>query len=166
MSSSGNVSVTRNEAERELILERVFNAPRDLVFQAFGACEHLRHWWGPRGWTLPMCEMDFRAGGVWNYCMGGPGGERSCGKAVFQEITPPARIVYTDSFADENGNPLPNMPEMQVAVEFTESDGQTRLTTRSQFASLAELDAVVGMGMLEGISETWDRLEEYLTSQH
>src|SRR5438876_2640007 len=97
---------------REVIFERVFNAPRELVFKAFTECQHLAHWWGPKDWTLPMCNLDLRPGGVWTYCMRGPAGEQSCGIAVYREIEPPAKLVYVDRFADADGVPNPKMPEM------------------------------------------------------
>ena len=149
-------------SEREFVLERVFNAPRELVFTAFSACEHVSHWWGPTGWTLPVCEMDFRPGGVWFYCMRGPGGEDACGKAVYREIVAPERIVYTDAFADTDGNVQAQMPEMIITLTFTGHNGQTRLTNHVEFASVADKEATLGMGMVEGLTQTLDRLEAYL----
>jgi uncharacterized protein YndB with AHSA1/START domain len=153
---------TTESSEREFVMERLFEAPRELVFKAFSACERLSRWWGPKGWTLPVCQMDFRPGGVWFYCMRGPGGEESCGKAVYREIVEPERIVYTDAFADVEGNVLEGMPEMLITVQFAEHDGKTKLTSRTRFASAADLEATLAMGMVEGLTETWDCLEEYL----
>lgn len=153
---------TTAASEREYVMERVFNAPRELVFTAFSACEHVAHWWGPTGWTLPVCEMDFRPGGVWFYCMRGPGGEDACGKATYREIAKPERIVYTDAFADTSGNVLAEMPQMVITLTFTEQDGKTALTNRVEFASAADKEATLGMGMVEGLTQTLDRLEAYL----
>ena len=66
---SNNTMVSRVENERVLVLERIFDAPRDLVFKMFKEAEHLKRWWGPRGWEIPVCTVDFRPGGVWHYCM-------------------------------------------------------------------------------------------------
>ena len=154
--------VTTPVSDREFVMERVFKAPRELVFQAFSDCKHLTHWWGPTGWSLPVCEMDFRPGGVWFYCMRGPGGEDACGKAVYREIVAPAKIVYTDSFADTAGNVQTEMPEMIVTLTFTEHTGKTRLTNHVEFASVADKEATLDMGMVEGATETFDRLEAYL----
>lgn len=153
---------TASASEWEFVIERTFAAPRELVFKVFSECEHLTHWWGPSGWTLPVCQIDFRAGGVWFYCMRGPEGEESCGKATYQEIIAPERIVYKDAFADADGNVMPGMPEMVTALTFTEHDGKTRLTSRTQFPSAADLKSTLDMGMAEGIKETWDRLEAHL----
>jgi uncharacterized protein YndB with AHSA1/START domain len=149
-------------SEREFVMERIFDAPRELVFQAFSACERIARWWGPTGWTLPVCQMDFRPGGVWLYCMRGPAGEEGCGKAVYREIVEPERIVYTDAFADAEGNVLAEMPEMLITVTFAEHDGKTKLTNRAQFASAADLERTLAIGMVEGLTQTLDRLEAYL----
>lgn len=149
-------------AEREFVMERIFDAPRPLVFQAFSACEHLVHWWGPKGWTLPVCQMEFRPGGVWLYCMRGPAGEDACGKATYREIVAPERIVYTDAFADAAGNVIEEMPEMVITLIFAEHGGKTRLINRVQFASVADKEATLAMGMVEGLTQTLDRLEAYL----
>jgi uncharacterized protein YndB with AHSA1/START domain len=144
-------------------MERVFNAPRDLVFRAWSDPEILKEWWGPKGWTLPVCKVDFRPGGVWHYCMEGPGGEKSWGKGIYSEIVPPEKIVYTDVFSDEDGNTAPGMPQMKISIDFVAEGGKTRVVSRTDFASKDELDSLVKMGMLEGAGETWDRLDEYLS---
>jgi uncharacterized protein YndB with AHSA1/START domain len=149
-------------AERELVIERVFDAPRELVFKVFSEPEHLSQWWGPKGWTLPVCKMDFQPGGIWHYCMQGPNGEKSWGKAVYQEIVAPERIVYTDSFSDEAGNAVEGMPEMLITLEFNEQEGKTKIISRTLFATAAELESIVAMGAVEGMKETWDRLEAHL----
>ena len=150
--------------ERTLVLTRTFNAPRELVFKAWTSAEHLKHWWGPKGWTLPVCNVDFRVGGVWHYCMRGPNGEDAWGKAVYREITPPERIVYSDSFSDEAGNAVEGMPQMLIAVEFTEEAGGTKVTSRVEFTSAEDLESVLAMGLVQGLNETWDRLESYLAT--
>lgn len=156
---------------QELILERVFDAPRELVFKAFSEAEHLKHWWGPRGWTLPVCTVDFRPGGIWHYCMkcideqqGDFFGMESWGKAVYQEIVAGEKIVYVDYFSDAEGNENADMPSTLVAMLFEEYDGKTKLISRAKYASDEALKTVMDMGMEQGITETWDRLEEHLQS--
>jgi uncharacterized protein YndB with AHSA1/START domain len=153
---------TPNAEQREFVMDRLFDAPRELVFQVWSDPKHLAHWWGPKGWSLPVCTMDFRPGGAWHYCMRGPGGEESWGKATYQEITPPERIVYIDAFADADGNVVADAPQMVVTVTFSDEQGKTRLTNHIQFASAKELQEILAMGMNEGMIETWDRLEQYL----
>jgi uncharacterized protein YndB with AHSA1/START domain len=160
---SKNNSKTSTPSDREFVMERTFDAPRKLVFEAFSDCKHLTHWWGPKGWTLPVCKIDFRPGGVWHYCMRGPEGDESWGKAIYREIVEPERIVYLDTFADEAGNPVDGAPEMLITVMFEEQGGKTKLTSHTQFSSAADLEAVLSMGMEEGFTQTLDRLEEHLT---
>jgi uncharacterized protein YndB with AHSA1/START domain len=154
--------------DRTYVMERVFNAPRELVFEAYSTAEHLKNWWGPKGWTLPFCEVDFRPGGVWLYCMKGPFGSadgeimESWGKAVYQEIVEPERIVYKDMFVDAEGNHIEGTPEMVITVEFVEEDGKTRLISKTLFETAEQLRQVLEMGMEQGFSETLDRLEGYL----
>jgi uncharacterized protein YndB with AHSA1/START domain len=147
----------------ELVLTRTFDAPRDLVFRAYSDCGHLRHWWGPRTWPMVECKMDFRVGGIWHYCMRGPkAGDESWGRAVFEEIVEPERIVYTDAFSDAEGNVNDGMPQARSTVEFADVDGRTTFTLRARYSTPAELGRVLEMGMVPGITETLDRLEEHL----
>ena len=149
-------------ADRTFVMERIFGASRELVFEAFSKPEHLKHWWGPKGWTLPVCELDFRPGGTWLYCMRGPGGEESWGKATYQDIVPPEKISYLDSFVDSDGNVLESTPQMQITITFEALGHRTKVTNRAVFGSADELKSVLDMGMAEGANETWDRLEVFL----
>jgi uncharacterized protein YndB with AHSA1/START domain len=97
---SDNKMVSRVENDKVLVLEPTFDAPRELVFKMFKEPEHLKRWWGPRGWELPVCKVDFRPGGVWHYCMkcvdqnqGEFYGMESWGKQVYKEIAEPEKIV-------------------------------------------------------------------------
>lgn len=156
--------MTISHSERVFMAERVFNAPRERVFAAFSQSEHLKQWWGPKRWTLPVSKMDFRAGGSWHYCMKGPEGEESWGKALYHEVVAPERIVYTDYFSDADGNVVAGLPPAKITLTFTEVNGQTRVVTSGEYTTAAELEQVLAMGMVEGFSETWDRLEEYLVA--
>lgn len=155
-------NVVTEPANRTVVVSRVFDAPRTLVFTAFSTPEHLAQWWGPKGWTLPVCNVDFRPGGIWHYCMRGPDGEDAWGRAVYREIVAPERVVYVDSFSNAEGEMVPGMPEMVITMTFTEHDGKTTLTSHAQFASDADLETVLAMGMVQGLTETWDRLEAHL----
>ncbi|MBM7568459.1 SRPBCC domain-containing protein [Paenibacillus sacheonensis] len=166
---SKHAMVSRVEDERVLVLERVFEAPRDLVFKMFKEAEHLKHWWGPKGWELPVCHVDFRPGGVWHYCMkcvdqnqGDFYGMESWGKAIYSDIVEPEKIVYTDYFSDAEGNANDTLPSTEVTLTFIELDGRTKLVNRAIYASAENLKTVMDMGMLEGITDTWDRLEDRL----
>jgi uncharacterized protein YndB with AHSA1/START domain len=163
-SSTAAGSITTTTEPPELIMERVFDAPRALVWRAFTEPERLRQWWGPKGWALPVCSLDLRPGGVWHYCMRGPNGEESWGKAVYREIVEPERLVYLDAFSDADGKVAEAMPQMLITVEFADHDGKTKVTSRTRFASVADLEATLGMGVVEGATETWDRLAGYLAT--
>jgi uncharacterized protein YndB with AHSA1/START domain len=166
---SKNAMVSRVENDTVLILERVFNAPRELVFKMFKEPEHLKHWWGPRGWDLPVCKVDYRVGGIWHYCMkcvdknqGEFFGMEAWGKAVYHEIVEPKKVVYTDYFSDAEGNNNESMPSTKVTMEFVDLGGKTKLISRGEYASKEALQSVMDMGMMEGITQTWDRLEDRL----
>ena len=107
--------------------------------------------------------MDFREGGVWHYCLRGPNqGDASWGKAVFQQIVEPERLVYQDFFCDEQGNVNAGLPTVLSTLEFTAVGGKTTLKGRAEYASPSDLKTVLEMGMVDGMSETLDRLEEHL----
>jgi uncharacterized protein YndB with AHSA1/START domain len=96
--------------------------------------------------------------------MTGPDGTESWGKAIYSELVKPERIVYIDKFSDAEGNDAADMPEMVITLEFIDEGGKTRIRSTSEFAKAEALQAVVDMGVVQGLSETWDRLEEYLTA--
>ena len=154
-------------AERELVITRVFDAPRELVFKAWTDPEHFVRWWGPRGFTTPVCKIDLRLGGAIHFCMRSPEGRDYWCGGVYREIVAPERIVCTDYFADEEGNPVPpthygmsaDWPaETLLTVTFTEHEGKTTLTLRQTVgASVADRE-----GAQQGWSETLDRLAEEL----
>ncbi|WP_349409920.1 SRPBCC domain-containing protein [Pseudalkalibacillus sp. SCS-8] len=168
MADVTNLIQTKVE-DRELIIERIFDAPRELVFNAYKVPEYLKQWWGPKGWSLPVCEMDFKPGGVWFYCMkcedeaqGEYYGMESCGKAYFEEIEEPEKIVVIDRFADSEGNLAENMPAAHITYQFEDYDGKTKLISRTQYETKEALKTVLDMGVIEGMTQTLNRLEELL----
>ncbi|ACO46427.1 SRPBCC domain-containing protein [Deinococcus deserti] len=172
MTSAASPMTSRIESGKELVLERVFKAPRGLVFEAFSKAEHLSRWWGPRGWDVSYCAVDFRPGGKWHYCMkcvdtaqGQFYGMESWGLGIYQEIEVPSRIVYTDYFSDAEANINEQMPPTLSILTFEDVEGGTKVVNRAVYASEDGLRAVMDMGMLQGITETWDRLAEHLESQ-
>jgi uncharacterized protein YndB with AHSA1/START domain len=160
--SSGEIVIEAKGSE--LLVSRVFDAARDLVFKAFSEADRLMQWWGPREWPLTYCKLDFRVGGIWLFCMTGPDGAESWGKGVYEEIVSPERIVYVDAFSDRDGNVNESMPQVRIIMEFTEHAGKTKVESRAEYATVQDLESLKAMGMIEGITETWDRLAEYLAA--
>ena len=153
-----------------LEITRIFDAPRELVFEAWTRPERFVQWWGPIGFTTPSCEIDLRPGGVLRFCMRSPEGQDIWCGGVFLEVVPPSRLVYTDYFADEAGNRVPPTDyglsaewpvEAQVTVTFEDYNGKTKLTLRhyAGAAPAAEID-----GANQGWNQSFDRLSEYLAS--
>lgn len=149
-----------------LVMERAFNAPRDLVFKAFSEAEHLSNWWGPQGWQTTTFKFEFKPNGEWHYCMkcmdekqGHFFGQESCGKAYYQEIVVPEKIVYTDTFVDIEGNRINGMPEILVTMTFVEQEGKTNMIVQNQFASIEILQQVKDMGIVQGFASQLDRLD-------
>jgi uncharacterized protein YndB with AHSA1/START domain len=149
-------------SDQEILITRTFDGPRDLVWQMWTTAEHLRQWWGPEGWTLPVCELDFRPGGTWFYCMEGPDGMQSCGKATYLDIDVPQRIIYEDAFADSEGNLIDDMPVAHITLEFVEEGSKTTVVNIVRYPTKADRDKVIEMGMEAGIDQTWNRLDAYL----
>lgn len=155
-------SVSPRVGEQEFVIERQFSAPRTLMFQVFTRPEHLKRWWAPQPYTISACTIDLRPGGIWHYSMRSPEGQEHWARSVYKEIVPPEKLVYTSTFADEHANPIEGIPEHLTTVTFTEEAGKTRVTTRVQFTSAEALKAAVEMGMLQGMSMTWDYLVGYV----
>lgn len=163
--STETTTATVDKSARTLVLERTFNAPRELLFKAFSDAEMLTKWWGPREWPTAVKHMDFSVGGSWLYCMNGPDGAESWGKGAFQEIVPPEKIVTRDSFSDADGNDSTEMPSMLVTFSFSDlSANRTKLSITTEFASADDMEQLAEMGMVQGWSESLDKLEELLAA--
>ncbi|HEX9222992.1 MAG TPA: SRPBCC domain-containing protein, partial [Candidatus Acidoferrales bacterium] len=123
----GTGNIMANE-EQELVLTRVFDAPRELVFKVWTDPKHVAQWWGPHGFTNPVCELDLRPGGAIRIHMRGPDGTVYPMTGVYQEVVPPERLVFTSAALDANGNP---MFEVLTTVTFAEESGKTKQILRA-----------------------------------
>lgn len=151
--------------ENEIVLTRLIDAPRELVFKQWTEPERMKRWWGPKGFTMPYCKIELRPGGVCHSCMRSPEGRDFWSKSVYREIVEPERLVLTDSFSDERGNVIrpeqygmsPDWPlEALITVTLTEEVGKTLLTVRhSGLASAPARDVEM---CREGWSQTLDKL--------
>jgi len=154
MKNTGTLKVSL-PTEREVVMTRVFDAPRRLVFDALTKPELLRRWFGPRGWSLVACEADLKVGGAWRWVLRGPDGRDMGMRGVYQEITPPERLVSTESFDDYPGESL-------NTLILSEEDGKTTFTITVRYASQEIRDAVIKSGMEHGAAECYDKLAEML----
>ncbi len=158
---------TRAPQKRDVVIERVLNAPRERVWKAWTDPTEMRRWWGPQGFTTPTCKVDLRVGGAYIYCMRSPEGKDYWATGTYREIVPQRKLVMTDSFADEKGNVVPatyygmsaETPlEMLVTATFEDAKGKTKLTLRHAGFPVG-LDSE---GAQQGWSESFDKLAEVL----
>ena len=157
MLNTGTLKVT-TPSDREVKMVRVFDAPRAMVFDAFTRCELLKRWFGPRGFSLAICEGDFKVGGTWRFVLRGPDGAEMGMRGVIREMVRPERLVHAESFDDFPGESL-------VTTQFIEEAGKTTVTITVRYESKQIRDAVIASGMEHGAAETYDRLAEYLESR-
>jgi uncharacterized protein YndB with AHSA1/START domain len=158
MKNSGTFSITAH-GEREIVVTRVFDAPRQLVFDAYTRPELVKRWLlGPDGWSMPVCEIDLRAGGKFRYVWrsDSDGHEMGMGGA-YREVVAPERIVVTEVF-DEAWYP----GEAVDTIVLAEQDGKTTLTQTILYNSRETRDAVLKSPMQHGMGMSYDRLENFL----
>jgi uncharacterized protein YndB with AHSA1/START domain len=157
-----------NAPTREgIVITRVFDAPRELVWKAWTDPERVQRWWGPKDFTAPVCKIDLRVGGVYLFCMRSPDGKEYWSTGVYREIVAPSLLIYTDSFADEKGNVVPashyGMPgdwsqEIQVTVTFEDHAGKTKMTLRQTGIPSGMMSEMTGAGW----NQSFDKLADSL----
>ncbi|MEH1893114.1 MAG: SRPBCC domain-containing protein [Nostoc sp.] len=155
---------TDAQSEREIVITRVFRAPRELVFKAWTDPKHVVQWWGPKGFTTRVTELDLRPGGKWRYVMIGPDGTEYPAKGVFREIVPLERIVTSDEF-DEGFEKVMNaeLPRgMVTTAVFEDLGSNTKLTLRIMHESTEDRRKHEKMGVIEGWNSSFDCLDEFL----
>ena len=150
---------TESETDRQIIIIRQFDVPAPILFLAHSKPEHVIKWFGPVGWPLTTCEMDFRVGGRYHFAMTGPGDEPGPPfGGEYLEIEPNRRIVYT------NGFDTPGSPRFEVAITFEEVGGKTTLTMVTTFESKAVRDQYVELGFKEGVNSGLDQLADLVAA--
>lgn len=162
MTASHNADL---DNQTEITMSRHFNAPRDLVYRAWTDPEQLAKWWGPHGFTNPVCETDPRPGGLWRIDMQAPDGTIYPNMGRYLEVVPPERIVYTDVVDDDAtawGDTPP--PSSVQTVTFEDVDGGTKVTVVVRVDSPEARDAMVEMGAIAGWSESMERLDALLAA--
>jgi uncharacterized protein YndB with AHSA1/START domain len=159
--STRSVSAAPEVGDRELVFTRVFDAPRELVFEAWTDPQHVAQWWGPNGFTTTIHEMNVRPGGVWRLVMHGPDGRDYNNRIVFLEVVKPERLIYKHD-PEKRSEPV----SFQVTVTFAEEDCKTRVTMQMLFPSHAAREFVVKTyGAVEGAHQTLARLAEHLSQR-
>ena len=143
-------------SDTDIVMTRVFDAPRHLVFEALTRPEHVRRWWGilDDKHSVPVCEIDLRVGGAWRFVGRGPDGDIPAFYGEYREITPPERLVNTEFF-----EPFPDAGSLVTTV-LTEEGGKTRLTVTASYPSKEVRDMVLQTGMEHGAAISYDRLED------
>jgi uncharacterized protein YndB with AHSA1/START domain len=145
--------VSTDTSDREIVITRVFDAPRTLVFKLWTDPKHVAHWWGPNGFTITNYEMDVRPGGVWRFVMHGPNGVDYQNRVVYREVVEPERLVYSHVSG----------PQFEMKVTFDDDGGKTKLTARMLFESATLRDKTIKeFGAVEGLKQTLGRLGEHL----
>lgn len=154
--NSGSFAVS-TPSDNEIQLTRLFDAPRELVFEVMSQPEHVRRWWGNLGadYSVPVCEIDLRPGGAWRFINAHPKGQAEF-YGTYQEVTPPSRIVFTEIFA-----PFPESVSV-VTADLIEEEGKTRLIATVRYPSQEIRDMVIATGMAKGAATSYDRLEDLL----
>jgi uncharacterized protein YndB with AHSA1/START domain len=148
--------------DRRLTIVREFAAPRELVWRAFTDPYHLAQWWGPAGYTNPVCEIDLRAGGSWRNVMRAPDGRELPVDSIYIEVSPPERLVYRNKAPEGaafGANPPPSFVRV---ISFADLGGRTRVTLEAYFDTAAQKDATVRRGFAEGTRESFDKLDAWL----
>jgi uncharacterized protein YndB with AHSA1/START domain len=157
MPNSEILNVT-TPTDREIVVTRVFNAPRNLVFDAWTNPKYLPHWMlGPDGWTMPVCEIDLRPGGSWRFIWRHSNGKEMEMRGEYREVKSPERLVSSESWG-------PDWPETLNTVVFNEHAGKTTATVTLLYPSKEARDAALKTGMKQGMGLSYDRLENYLSS--
>lgn len=152
------LTITAPSDDPVIIMTREFDAPRDLVFEMHTEPEHVKRWWGPRYITLTTCEIDLRPGGAWRYVFSKGNGPGMTFKGVYQEVTPPERLVYTFIFDVDQIRDHPAV----ITLTFEDLNGRTRLTSTTRHDTFEARDGHLQSGMESGARETYDRLEDLL----
>lgn len=144
-------------ADREIVLSREFDAPRELVFQAYTDPRHLPHWWGPDGFVNTVHHIDVRPGGTWRFTMHGPDGTDWPNRITYREVVAPELLAY------DHGDDVDDDPgAFQVTIRFDDLGGRTRVTQHMLFATAAQREGVIQFGAVELGNQTMAKLAAYL----
>ena len=156
---------SKDASNKKIMVERVFDAPLEMVWQAWTQRDLLDLWWAPKPWKTNTQSMDFRDGGRWLYYMEGPDGSRHYCKVDYKTIVPNKSFSGLDGFCDENGQTNTDLPGMDWNVAFNAEGDITRVAVEITFASEADLEKIVEMGFKEGFAMAHTNLDELLAKK-
>jgi uncharacterized protein YndB with AHSA1/START domain len=158
MTNSASATTFSMPSDNEIAITRMFGAPRRLIFEAHTNPVHVQRWLlGPEGWTMPVCEIDLRPGGIWRYVWRRSDGSEMEMSGVYQEIVPHERLVCTERWGVE-------WPETLNTLLLDEQGGKTTLTQRIRYPSKEARDAAFATGMSDGATVSYERLADYLAT--
>ena len=156
MTEDNPVTLTAEPRGREVVIARVFDAPRELVFKKCTDPNLIKQWRGPNEYSTAVDEMDVRFGGVWRYVQRGPDGNEFAFKGVYHTVMPPERLAYTFKFEG-----MPSHVMFETAM-FEEQDGKTTMTVIDVFQTVEDRDEALQSGMKDGATESMDRFAKLL----
>ena len=158
MITKRNALAIDTPSDREVLMTRAFDAPRELLWEMWTNPEHVPRWLlGPEGWTMPVCDIDLRPGGAWRFVWRKSEGEEMEMTGVYREIDAPERLVHTESWGGD-------WPETLNTLVLTEEEGRTTMELTISYPSKDARDAALQTGMSDGASISFDRLDRYLES--
>lgn len=156
-------SVEKDRENLTLTIIAEFDAPAERVWQLWADPRQLERWWGPPSYPATFVDHDLTSGGTVTYYMTGPEGDQPHGWWRIIEVEAPHRLVFEDGFADERGDPLPDMPTISLRVSLEAvGSGRTRMTIEDRFSSLEAMEQLLEMGMEEGMAQALSQIDDIL----
>jgi len=152
----GKLTVTAEPGKQEVVLTRVFDAPRELLFKAMTDPKAIPEWWGPKNLKTTVDKMDVKKGGIWRYIHTGDNGNEDAFNGVYHEVLKPERLTYTFEWEGLPGHIL------LETITFQDLGGKTKMVDKSVFQSVEDRDGMISSGMEEGSTASMDRLAEYV----
>lgn len=158
-------SVHKNPEALTMSITSEFDASIEQVWQMWADPRKLERWWGPPTYPATVVDHDLTPGGEVSYYMTGPEGDRHGGWWRVKAVDAPYRLEFEDGFADDDGNPNPEMPTTITRVSLSEADGSTRMEIESIFPSSEAMEQMIAMGVEEGITSALDQIDDILASE-
>ena len=158
------VSSKQDPEALTFVIVAEYAAPPSRVWQVWADPRQLERWWGPPTWPATFEQHDVVVGGGSRYYMTGPDGEKARGWWRFVSLDEPRHLEFEDGFSDESGLPNPQMPTIRGRVELEEIAAGTRMTVTSQFATVEQMEQLVQMGMVEGMTLAMGQIDDVLAS--